>query len=564
MLVRLFIKDFALIRELEIEFSSDLNVFTGETGAGKSIILGALNSILGWPARADMVRDGADRCAVEGLFELSADSDLIGSLSEWGICASDNQLTLRREITSSGRSRAFVNDFSVPLRRLRKISTSLVDVYGQHEHQSLLKIDQHSRYLDAFGGLNLRAAAVGDLFREHGANKAALEELHQKRIRDEEAQELRTFQLDEIRTADLQAGEDIVLERELVVLENGERIRQVTQQLVDALYQSDGSIVEQLGRLRKELEQVSALDQLLNMHAEELRGLIYGVEELSSDILSYAENLGDNPERIAQVRNRLFVLRQLADKYGGSLHKVIAFATELEVGEVKMEELDEKIAVMESVAGELCSCYATACLELSQARSQAAADLVKLVEAGLKNLGAPMAIFEVRLGTRPDPEGLVKCDGITVHADEGGIERVEFYLSANPGEAPKPLANVGSGGELSRVMLILRELIAAGDGVSTLVFDEIDTGISGRIAAAVGNKLKSLSSGHQVILITHLPQIASLADRHFSVRKLTEEGRMVTTVQVLDDDERTEEIAQLLAGEEVSESAREHAQQMLG
>ncbi len=564
MLTRLFIKDFALIRELEIEFCADLNVLTGETGAGKSIILGALNSLLGGGTRADMVRDGADRCLVEGLFEFPDASPVLELVAGSGFPADDNQLALRREILSGGRSRAFVNGLSIPLKKLREIGSSLVDVHGQHEHQSLLRVDRHSAYLDAFGGLTPRADALGDLYREYSATKSALGELRHQKLRYEEAKELREFQLDEIRTLDPKAGEEVAIEQELTVLENGERIRQVTSQLADALYQADGSIVEQIGRLRRELDQVAAIDRNLAAPTEQIQGLIYGTEELAADLLRYSENLDSDPERMAQLRDRLDALRQLVGKYGGSLDSLIAFAAELEMGEAKSVALDEEIAATAATLDRLAKQYTAACLDLSAARVHVAGNLVSQVEAGLRTLGAPKAVFEVRLDTRPDPEGLVEKNGVRVHADENGLEQVEFYLSANPGETPKPLANVGSGGELSRIMLILRELIATGDGVSTLVFDEIDTGISGRMAAAVGKKLKSLAASHQVVVITHLPQIASLADHHMAVRKRPENGRMVTSVQVLENEERTEEIAQLLAGEEISDSAREHAQRMLG
>ena len=564
MLTRLFIRDFALIRELEIEFCADLTVLTGETGAGKSIILGALNSILGGVARADMVRDGADRCVIEGLFEFPDGSRVLERLAASGLPADDNQLALRREILSGGRSRAFVNGLSIPLKKLREFGSSLVDVHGQHEHQSLLRVERHPAYLDAFGGLTSGAEALADLYHEYGAAESGLRELRQRKRRYEEAKELREFQLSEIRTLDPKAGEDAAIERELAVLENGERIRQVTSQLAEALYQADGSIVEQIGRLRKELDQVAAFDPNLASRTEQIQGLIYGIEELSADLLSYSENLDTDPERIAQLRDRLDALRQMVSKYGGTLDRLITFVAELELGEAKAEALEDDISACAASLDRLARQFSTACLELSAARAHAAGNLVARVEAGLRSLGAPKAVFEVRLDTRPDPEGLVEKGGVRLHADESGIEHVEFFLSANPGESPKPLANVGSGGELSRIMLILRELIAIGDGVSTLVFDEIDTGISGRMAAAVGKKLKSLAASHQVVVITHLPQIASLADHHMAVRKRPEDGRLVTSVQVLDKEERTEEIAQLLAGEEISDSAREQAQRMLG
>lgn len=563
MLARLYIKDFALIEEVEIEFGSGLNVITGETGAGKSILMGALYSILGGPASADLVRGGADRCLVEGLLEFSDSDPALARLQVLGCPLEDGQLILRREIRASGRSRAFVNGLAVPLKKLRQIGGALVDLHGQHEHQSLLDVGQHVSFLDAFGGLIARVETVAQHYGRYRDREGLLKQLRRERQGLVDEEELRLFQLREIRQLAPEPGEEERLENELQVQENVETLMQISTELCDTLYQADGSIVEQLGKARRQLDHLLEIDLSLGDQAAALEGLIFATEDLASLLRTYAQKLEIHPERTDQLRERLDGLRRLKKKYGGSLERVLLLAGELEERENRSGELDEEIDASGAEVEEALLQFSLSCLELSAARQQTAGELSRAVERGLRALGMPQVVFHVELRADADADGLVERDGRRWRADEGGLESVEFYISPNAGEDPRPLARIASGGEISRLMLVLKEVIAEKDTVSTLVFDEIDTGISGRIAAAVGKKLRALSASHQTIVITHLPQIAGLAEQHFSVRKRRLRNRTVTEVHRLEEQERAEEIAHLLAGETVSDSARQHAQEML-
>ena len=563
MLTRLYVKNFALIEETTIEFGPGLNVITGETGAGKSILIGALNSILGDQASADLVRTGADKCTVEGCFEFSPDHPTTVRLHSLGLDLQDGRLVLRREIHAAGRSRAFANDQALPLKKLKEIGAVLVDLHGQHEHQSLLDVDLHANFLDEFGGLAAQAVAVAELYQRHREFEHNLSALCQERDMLQHQEELRQFQLEEIRQLDPDPQEEVHLERELNVLKNIELLVTTSTEIFDALYQAEGSIVEQLGRARRQLDRLLQADPTLEPHATALEGLVYGIEDVATSLRDYAEKLEVSPERADQVRDRLNSLGDLKRKYGGALEKVLTFVSQLERQENRISELDGEIEQREKAVSQVLEQFGRACRDLSQGRHATTQALSQAVEKGLKTLEMEQTTFKVELTSSADPEGLVEHEGERWHADEHGMETVEFYISANPGETPRPLARIASGGEISRIMLVLKEVIADKDTVSTLVFDEIDTGISGRVAATVGKKLHSLSASHQLIAITHLPQIASVGQRHFSVRKRQHADRTLTEVHQLDQEARTEEIAYLLAGEQISDTARRHAREML-
>ena len=563
MLARLYVRNFALIEEVELEFGPDLNVITGETGTGKSILLGALNSILGGPAKADLVRGGADKCTVEGLFEFDADDPAVQRLEALGIPLEDGQLGLRREIHASGRSRALANGLTLPVKQLQQIGAVLVDLHGQHEHQSLLDVRLHAGFLDGFGNLLSQARKAADLYHRYQELEHTLQQQRQERQALRQEEELRVFQLREIRQLDPAPPEEEQLESELKILENLESLIATATELYDLLYQAEGSVVEQLGQARRQFDRLLATDPALENQAQSLETLIYGIEDLAGNLRDYTRNLELNPERAEQVRDRLDALRRLKKKYGGTLEQVVAFARQLEQQENRSGTLDTRICQAEEQLAGVLAQFGQTCGELSEGRGRASQSLARAVEKSLGPLGMGRTVFEARLRAVEDPQGLVEREGKRWRADERGLETVEFYLSPNAGEPSRPLARIASGGEISRLMLALKEIIAEKDIVSTLVFDEIDTGISGRIAAAVGKKLRALAATHQIIVITHLPQIASVAHHHFSVSKRPHQGRTVTEVRELDQTERTEEIAHLLAGETVSETARKHARTML-
>ena len=562
MLTRLYIKDFALIEEAAIEFGPGLNVITGETGAGKSILIGALNSIVGGPVNAELVREGASQCAVEGFFELD-DQDQIARLADLGVILEDGQLILRREIRGQGRSRAFVNGQGQPIKQLKQIGAILVDLHGQHEHQSLLDPKLHARFLDAFAGLDDQHRLVGQHWRAYRYSVARLDRLRTERDALAAEDELNTFQLEEIRRLSPQPGEEAELERELQVLENAETLSEGGLQLYDLLYQREGAVGEVLGQVRRQLDRLREIDPALGPQATALEGLIYEVEDLASQLRDYARSIEVRPGRADELRERRDGLRSLKKKYGGTLDAVLDRARELAAREDRADRLRDELAQAAEHRDQALAEFATCCLALSAARQQASTTLSQSLVAALGELGMAKAQFYIELATNEAPEGVVQRDGRRYAAGEHGMEHVAFHISANAGEPPRPLARIASGGEISRVMLALKETVAGRDLVSTLVFDEIDAGISGRIAAAVGRKLQALAAAHQTIVITHLPQIASLADQHFSVRKQQGQQRTTTEVVLLDATARAEEIAYLLAGETISDTARQHAREML-
>jgi DNA repair protein RecN (Recombination protein N) len=563
MLSRLFIRNFALIEESSIEFGPGLNVITGETGAGKSILMGALYSILGGPAGADLIRSGADRCQVEGVFEFAVGDPAADRLAQLDCPLEDGQLVLRREILAEGRSRALANGLSVPQKRLRQIGALLVDLHGQHEHQYLLDPERHAAFLDAFGGLHEAAAEVASLHRQWREAEQTHARLLAERLSLTEEESLRRQQLEEIRILAPEPDEEDRLAAELKVLENAETLAQLSAELNDLLYQADGSVVEQLGRARRQLDRLVEIDPSLGTWPAALEEVRVRLEDLASAVSRYGHGLEFQPERTEALRQRGEALRRLRRRYGGTLSEVLARADELERQQNRSGELDAEVKIAATQVEERRGRFAGACIDLSAGRRRAARDLGRAVSRGLADLGMPQVDFRAELHDQEDPEGPIEAEGRRWRADQGGMERIEFAIAPNQGEELRPLARIASGGEISRVMLVLKEAIAAKDAVSTLVFDEIDVGISGRIAAAVGRKLRQLSASHQTIAITHLPQIAGLAEHHFSVRKRQAKGRTFTEVHPLAPEERAEEIAALLAGDTVSDTARQHAQEML-
>jgi len=563
MLTRLFIRDFALIEEVEIEFGPGLNVITGETGAGKSILLGALYSILGGQASAELVRDGAEKCVVEGLLEFNDDNRVVEHLRQLEIDCEDGQLFLRREILKSGRSRAYVNGSGCPIKTLRQIGELLVDLHGQHEHQALLAPHLHIRYLDAFGKLEGLTKNTAQLWRTYRSNARTLHEFQREREDLVAGEELRTFQLGEIRDLAPQPGEETSLEAELQVLDNTHSLVQMSEELHDLLYQREGSIYEQLGQVRRLLDRIIEIDLSLGQRTIDLEQITYSVEDLAGTLRDYGRDLDTDPARAETVRERLDALRALKRKYGNTLEAVLSYREQLEQSENHSTALDARIAEVLRQRDESLQQFTRSCIELSTARQQAAQALEKSVGESLSQLGMEHGIFQVQLERQEAEDGLVEHEGLRLRASEQGLETISFHISTNVGEDPRPLARIASGGEISRIMLAIKEAVAERDLVPVLVFDEIDAGISGRIAAAVGRKLQALSASHQTIAITHLPQIASLAEHHFSVRKTSSSKRTTTQVIRLDEEGRTEEIAHLIAGETVSDTARQHARDML-
>jgi len=565
MLRNLYVKNYALIEEIEVEFKSGLNIITGETGAGKSILIEALGLILGERASSEVVRKGADKAIVEGIFYVGGNKKIKKILEDNGLDFSD-ELILRREVSAKGQSRCFVNDTPIPLALMKEIGNHLVDLHGQHEHQSLLRVETHIELLDDFGGLG---GMVEEFRRE--VNKLEnlykqLDELKDKEKLLKEKRELYEFQLREIEAINPQVGEIEELESELKLLENAEKLYEATSQLYSLLYGSERSIHDLLVIVRNQLEDLSAIDKRFNSYVEEARSAQAIVDEITSFVQNYNSRIEFNPDRLEFIRERLHALNRLKKKYGGTIESVIEYRDKIKREFELAENFEDEIAKIEQKIEEQIKVCSEIAERLSLKRREVAETVSDVIVGVLKDLGIENARFEVKIENRPKRAGrcYVRLGNDCYEITGRGIDFVEFYISTNVGEDPKPLIKVASGGEISRIMLALKSVLAKSERLPLLVFDEIDTGISGRIAQKVGHSLKNLSKYHQIIAITHLPQIASFADTHFLAEKVIQDGRTVTKIRELGIEERVREIAKLMSGEEVTQASIESAKELMG
>ncbi len=569
MLKNLSIKNYALIDELEVEFGTGLNIITGETGAGKSIIIDALNLILGERAAQDEVRSGADKSVVEGVFTISGNKKVRRLLDAAEIEA-DEEIIVRREVSAKGQSRAFVNDTPVPVAQLKELGDYLVDLHGQHEHQSLLRAETHIDLLDDFGGLdnlikNFRIAYDG-----LNSELAEMKELISRREALKEKRELYAFQIKEIDAVNPEPGEVDRLESELKILENSEKLYEVTMKLYELLYDSESSIHDQLVMVRNQLEDLSDIDKSfepLKADGETAKAI---VDEITRSVQSYSSKIDFNPERLEEIRERLGVLSMFRKKYGGSLEAAIEYREKIGKEFQLAENFDEAIGNLEKNVERQRQELSEIAERLSSKRREVAERVMRSIVGVLAEIGIENAKFEIEIKNRRfDGNGaeirpLVRLGRDFYETNEKGFDFVEFFISTNVGEEPRPLAKVASGGEISRIMLALKTILAKSDRLPLLVFDEIDTGISGRIGSKVGKSLKSLSKFHQIIAITHLPQIAGMADVHFKVEKGVKGKRAVTSVSRLSEDERVLEVARLLSGEDVTQASISGAKELIG
>ena len=570
MLKTLSIKNFALIEFVEIEFESGLNILTGETGAGKSIIIDALSLILGDRAKNDIVRKGTEKALIEGIFGMAGNVHIEKLLDQNGIEQCDD-LILRREVSVKGQSRCFINDTPVPLTVLKEIGDHLVDLHGQHEHQSLLRTETHSALLDEFGGLEGLVREYKSSYERLTELFSALRALLQKERELKEKRDLYDFQIKEIDGLDPRAGEEAELENELRILENSEKLFEATSNLHQMLYEGEQAVYDSLVKARNQLEDLAEIDQTFNDAKNECASAAAIIGELTKFIQSYNAKIEFNPERLEQIRERLGRLTLLKKKYSGSLEHIIQHRQKIGVEFAMAENFESEIHKLSARIEEERKLCSSAAQRLSAKRRELVPKIGKSVCTELSKLGIANAQFDVRIENSVLPNmddaqsfAYVRFGRESYAAFADGIDRVEFYMSANIGEDLKPLVRVASGGEVSRIMLALKTILSKADRLPLLVFDEIDVGISGRIAQAVGKSLKSLSQFHQVISITHLPQIAGLADCHYRVEKKESKQRTTSNIRKLNDDERVREVARLLSGEEVTEAGMHGARELIG
>ena len=551
MLTELRIRNLAIIESLTLPLGPGFNVLTGETGAGKSIIVGALGLLLGERGHSDVVRTGSDRATVEGVFDASAHADVLASLDERGIDIDDALVVLRREVTAAGRTRAWINGTTVSTGVLGEVARTLVDLHGQHETQSLLDANSQRAVLDAFAGAKSDAAAVKEHHERLSVVRREITELKARRAEAERRADYLKHVAREIEEAKLKDGEDALLEAEAQRLENAEEIRESAAALTAALEEEDAGVLQKLSEARRLLQQLQRLDPTLARLQDTFDGGFYAVESIARDLADYSSNVDLDPTRLDEVRRRRDLLFRLTKKYGPTVADVIA------AGRDAKRELDLLDTAAIDLRGlEAREATATRDLEtraktLTARRQEAARGLAHAVGEILPQVGMTDGRFFVEL---------VRLDAIGAY----GAEDVEFRVALNVGHDARPLARVASGGELSRVMLALKTILARLDKVPTLVFDEVDSGIGGKVGQQVGDMLARVAAEHQVFAITHLAQIAARAQRHIIVSKGSRAGVTAADVRTLSDSERVPEIARMLGGDADSATSQQHAREMLG
>jgi len=576
MLRTLSIRNYALIDELELEFGTGLNVITGETGAGKSIIIDAMNLILGERAAAEEIRSGAEKTVVEGVFTITGNRKVRGILENAEVVEdlaggkSDDEIIVRREVNQKGQSRAFVNDTPVPVSQLKQVGNYLVDLHGQHEHQSLLRPETHIDLLDDFGGLDNLTQDFYKSYHELNSKLDELKDLISKRDALKDKRELYAFQIKEIDQIGPVPGEIDKLEAELKILENAEKLYDSTTKLYEILYDSESSVHDQLVMVRNQLEDLSQIDKSFEAIREESESAKAIADEITRFVQSYSSKIDFNPQRLEEIRERLGTLTMFKKKYGGSLDASIEYREKIGKEFALAENFDEEIRKLESSVESARANMSEIAERLSTKRRETGDRVTKGIVAVLAEIGMEKSRFEIEITNREYKgdhgmlKPLAKLGKSFYETSEKGFDFVEFFISTNMGEEPRPLARIASGGEISRIMLALKTILAKSDRLPLLVFDEIDTGISGRIAAKVGRSLKSLSGFHQIIAITHLPQIAGMADTHFRVEKVIKGKRAVTQAGRLSEEERVLEVARLLSGDDVTQASISGAKELIG
>lgn len=558
MLSLLKIKNIALIEEIELEFAKGLNLLTGETGSGKSIIVDSLSALTGERVSSDLIKEGAANAQIEGLFSIKPTADLHEIFYESGIeldDANEADLIVRRELSLSGKNRIFVNNQSVTQSFLRKIGTFLVDIHGQGEQATLFNNLTHLEMLDEYAKAESLRERVAENYRHWANIQTELKMLQQNEAEKLQLLDILRFQVDEIAKADLQTGEDEALEEEKRRLNNVEKLSTLSEESYALLYENEEAVVTTLERITRRIKELAEYESSFKDYQEGLQTAQAVLEDLAFSVRDFRNGLEFSPERLAEIENRLAEISRLKRKYGGTIESVLEHYDDaaerlnnIETAEFREEELRKKLTALRED-------YLKNARELHEKRLKAKKEFEKKIEASLKDVSLEKARFEVRIeGDETDDKSFTAK----------GFDSIEFYFSANVGESVKPIAKVASGGELSRLMLVLNSATKLSESAKTMVFDEIDAGIGGRVAEAVGLKLKELSKTQQVLCVTHQPQVASLADHHYLVEKATVGNKTKVGVRELVNTEQVEEIARMLTGKEITETARQHAREMLG
>jgi DNA repair protein RecN (Recombination protein N) len=552
MLSEIHIRDFALIDKLDLEFQAGFSVLTGETGAGKSIIIDAISATLGERLSADIIRTGADKALIEAVFDVSDAPQVKGQAASLDVEIEDDTVFLSREISRAGKSQCRVNGRLCPLSTLRQLTDGLLDLHGQHEHQTLLSADTHLEAYDNWLGaeaLRFRSE-VGRFYATLKDVQRHIDELRRNERERAHMLDLYRFQFSEIESAQLIVGEEQLLEADRTRLANAEKLHTLASGVCELLSSEAGSALTAISQAARQAEQMAAVDPTVGEASEMLRNAVFSAEEAHATTRIYRDSLEFNPQRLESIEERLDLIRTLKRKYGDSVEEILAYADDIAAKVRDMEHREERGAELQAQLERAQSEANEAAGQLSQIRKSHAAEFATAVTNELGELAMERTQFRVSI----DEDTLSPT----------GIDNVEFLISPNPGEPLKPLVRIASGGEMSRLMLALKSVMAIANRVPTVIFDEIDTGIGGRTANVIGDKLASLSESSQIMCVTHLPQIASRARTHLSVSKDVENGRTVVRVTPLEADDRAQEVARMLGSTEGNaETALQHAREML-
>jgi len=561
MLRELRIKNFAIIDQATLELGPGLDVLTGETGAGKTIVLNALGLILGGRISSDIIRQGEEEATVEALFD-SLPQPLRYKLQEADY-GDEDELIIKRIVSRSGKNRIYLNGSLSPLSLLSELGSTLIHIYGQHEHHGLLNPESHLLLLDAYGGLEDKAAEVKKRYHEFRNAWDQLSRAKETLARQVREEALLREQVEEISRALLQIGEEEELQTKKNILNHAEKLYTGCQEGEEILYEAEDSVVSRLGRVHLRLQGLAAIDPSLNETVELLNSALAQLEEATSGLLRYKSRVEFDPQALERLDDRLAELNRLKRKHNGSIEDIIKIGEKAEEELAALDRGEEGIVALEQALEKTRRIAWAEAEALSTLRKRAAKSFRKDLEKETEGLGMARTQFDVRfLAGKEEREESPFVEGGKTLTEEG-IDQVELYFSPNPGEDVKPLAKIASGGELSRVMLAIKSLVLTKGEIPTLLFDEVDAGIGGRVAEMVGNKLKKVAESHQVICVTHLPQVAALANSHYVVEKEVTKGRTFTKVRKLADKEKVTEIARMLGGIKITEQTKRHAEEMI-
>ncbi|HDQ14815.1 MAG TPA: DNA repair protein RecN [Sediminispirochaeta sp.] len=556
MLEELRIRNYALIDLLELNFGKGLNILTGETGAGKSIIVGALGLILGDKGDSGAIRSGEDEAEVSGLIRVDGNKEVLSWLEERDIAPEDGTVLLRRLVRANGKGSSYIQNSKVTRRDLQEFTTLLVDMHGQHEHQSLLSLDKHRTLLDQYAGNEELAAGLYAEFYRLTRLKQELEDLKKSERQLLREKELLEFSVQEIEEAKLRREEEEELEQERRILNRHEKLLELFHLAHENLAEARGGALAGLREAKRTVDQISEIMPKLEDHRERLSNAFYEVEDILETLKDSQDSMQFSPGRLDEVEQRLQLIHRLESKYGDGIDEVLRYRDEALEKLSAMENSEERRETLKGEIQDLEARVVEQAKELSRKRREAAAELKVKIEGNLRKLGMKEGSFDISTTAREGKNGRASCG-------PHGYDRVEFLISPNKGEPLKPLKDVASGGEISRIMLALKSVFAESDKVASLIFDEIDSGIGGEVALAVGEHLSKLAAHKQIICITHLASIAVRADTHLKVQKYEKKDRTVTKVDSLSQEERIEEIARMLAGDQQNEASRRHALELL-